>query len=165
MTKKIILGVDPGYGRTGLGLISFDKEELILLNADCIETPSYEEDMGKRLLLLRQKLFIFLEYGKPEVAVMEKLFFSRNVTTAMKVAEARGVILSVFAERNIPVVEYTPNQVKKTVGGDGKIKKTALKHITMDYLKISKIPGPDDVADACAIALCYALNEMKPVVV
>lgn len=154
----IILGIDPGTGRTGYGYIDVDSDYTpSLISCGCITTPK-EETRENRLCILFKKLGKIMDALKPDILAVEQLFFNRNITTAMSVGEARGVILLAAAMRGIPIREYTPLQVKEVLSGYGRASKTEVKEMVKMHLKVDKIKGPDDVADALAIALCHSFS-------
>lgn len=149
-----VLGVDPGLGRTGVAVVDGHTGALHLVHASCLVTPPGLED-AERLHLLSQLITRVLAEHPPAFAAVERLFFSTNRSTAMRVAEARGVLLCALAAAGVPVVEYTPNEVKESVAGFGGARKAQVLRMTMQLLSVSRIEGPDDVADACAIAVCH----------
>jgi len=156
MSKKTnikILGIDPGIGRIGWGLIEKNGSKISPIDYGCIETLAEEA----RLLSLKKRLTDIVKKNKPKMLVVEKIFFSRNVKTAIKVSEARGVILLCAQEYNLDVLEPTPMQVKQLITGFGHATKSDVAQNMARTLKIEKIPKPDDVADALAIALWGAL--------
>ena len=154
----LILGIDPGTGRTGYGFIdSVPNENPRLVLCGCIETPK-DLTSPERLKDLFLKLGKLIEEHKPDVMSVEKLFFNRNITTAMGVCEARGVILLSASLANVPIVEYTPLQVKEVLTGYGRATKNEVKEMVKVHLSLDRIKGPDDVSDAIAIALCHSFS-------
>jgi crossover junction endodeoxyribonuclease RuvC len=149
-----VLGVDPGLGRTGVAVVDGHPGALRLVHASCLQTPSGIDD-AQRLFLLSELVGAVLAEQRPAFAAVERLFFSTNRSTAMRVAEARGVLLCALAGAGIPVAEYTPNEVKESVAGYGAARKPQVLRMTMNLLSVDRIDGPDDVADACAIAVCH----------
>lgn len=149
-----VLGVDPGLGRTGVAIVDGHPGALRLLYATCLQTPAGIDDAA-RLLLLSELIAAVVAEHRPGFAAVERLFFSTNRSTAMRVAEARGVLLCALAAAGIPVAEYTPNEVKESVAGYGAARKPQVLRMTMRLLAVDSIDGPDDVADACAIAVCH----------
>jgi crossover junction endodeoxyribonuclease RuvC len=149
-----VLGVDPGLGRTGVAVVDGHPGALRLVHATCLATPPGIDD-AQRLYLLSQLIAGVVAAHPPSFAAVERLFFSTNRSTAMRVAEARGVLLCALAAAGVPVVEYTPNEVKESVAGFGGARKPQVLRMTMQLLSVTSIPGPDDVADACAIAVCH----------
>ena len=149
-----VLGVDPGLGRTGVAVVDGTPGSLRLVHASCLSTPAGIDDPA-RLLLLSELVGTVLAEHRPAFAAVERLFFSTNRSTAMRVSEARGVLLCALAAAGVPVAEYTPNEVKESVAGNGSAGKPQVLRMTMQLLAVDHIDGPDDVADACAIAVCH----------
>ena len=148
----IILGIDPGLGRTGWGVIDQSHGRLVSKGYGCIETESGLATPIRLLQIFREINRIAEEY-KPDIAALEKLFFNTNVTTAMNVGEARGVIILALARINVSMEEFTPLQVKQAVTGYGKATKEQIQKMIKTLLKMDKIPKPDDAADALAVAI------------
>jgi crossover junction endodeoxyribonuclease RuvC len=149
-----VLGVDPGLGRTGVALVEGRPGTLRLVHVSCIETAALQAD-GARLLLLSRSLAQLAGQLLPDVAAVERLFFSTNRQTAMRVSEARGVILCALAGAGVPVAEYTPNEVKESIAGYGGATKRQVLRMCASLLQVERIDGPDDAADACAAAICH----------
>ena len=152
-----ILGVDPGTATTGFGLINKVGHKLSLLDCGVILT-SKDLEMPNRLKIIYDDLAQLVAQHKPDAIAVEKLFFTNNVTTAMTVSQARGIILLVASQNNVPIAEYTPLQVKMAVTGYGKATKKQVQEMVKKILKLNVIPKPDDAADALAIAICYSNN-------
>lgn len=150
-----ILGIDPGYGITGFGLIEGDRGQFRLLNCGAITTPP-NSDFSWRLGVIYNDMTELLQVAKADAVAIEELFFGQNVTTGIKVAQARGVILLAIQQAGIPVYEYKPMQVKQAVVGYGGATKHQVQDMTKRLLNLPDIPKPDDAADAVAIALCHA---------
>ncbi|MFA6427739.1 MAG: crossover junction endodeoxyribonuclease RuvC [Candidatus Magasanikbacteria bacterium] len=150
--KERILGVDPGFGRTGFGIIEGDRNEWKLVCYGCIETTAIDSFID-RIEQLHTQLTQIIKKFRPTQAAVEDLFFYKNVTTAMKVGQARGVILLTLRQANIPVFECTPLQVKQSLTGYGRAEKGQIQKMVQMILKIKKKISPDDAADALAIAL------------
>lgn len=150
-----ILGIDPGYGITGFGLIESERSSLRLLKCGAITTPP-NSDFNWRLTVIYNDMAELLRLSKPDAIAIEELFFGQNVTTGIKVAQSRGVILLAAAQAGIPVFEYKPMQVKQSVVGYGKATKHQVMDMTKRLLHLDAVPKPDDAADAVAIALCHA---------
>jgi len=150
----LVLGIDPGLHRTGVAVVDGRAGALTLLHAECLEIAAGDSD-ADRLARLFGLLEAVMVVHHPEVASVEKLFFATNRTSAIRVSEARGVALCAIARAGVPVIEYTPMQVKESVAGWGGAEKPQLAKMTMALLDIDHIDGPDDVADACAIAVCH----------
>lgn len=152
--ESIVIGIDPGVARTGYGVLKNGDPFPIPLAFGCIETPSTHRPSRRLLAIYEEILALFDEYA-PDSLAMEDLFFSRNVTSAMRVSEARGVILLAAEQRGIPVAGYTPNQVKLAVTGSGRAGKHQVQEMMRRLLRLQETPRPDDAADGLAIALCH----------
>ena len=150
-----ILGIDPGYGITGFGLIEAERGASQLLRCGAITTPAGTE-FSARLEMIYNDMTQLLQMTKPDAVAIEELFFGHNVTTAIGVAQSRGVILLAVRQAGIPVFEYKPMQVKQAVVGYGNATKHQVMEMTKRLLRLEKSPKPDDAADAVAIALCHA---------
>lgn len=150
-----ILGIDPGYGRTGYGVIETDGNRLRPLEFGLIETDS-QLSMEKRLLQLYDALLQIIDRRQPDSLAVEELFFSRNVTTGIGVSQARGVVLLAAAQSGLPVFEYKPVQVKQAIAGYGKAEKKQIQEMVRVFLSLPNVPKPDDVADALAVAITHA---------
>ena len=148
-----ILGIDPGSGIIGFGLVE-KKSNPRMLDAGVIRTTIGDED-ASRLLELHISMREIIAELKPDVASVEKLFFAQNVTTAMKVSQARGVILLSLAEAGIPIFEYTPLQIKMAMTGYGRATKAQIQEMVRVQLGLKNKPKPDDCADALAAALTH----------
>ena len=149
-----VLGIDPGLARTGVAIIDGRVSDLELIEAITVETVP-QTDVTTRLASLYRQLETFIERHKPDVAAVETLLFSTNRSTAMSVAQARGVILCVLGVTDVECIEYSPNQVKEAVVGYGSARKPQVAAMAKRLLEVDSIPGPDDTADACAIAICH----------
>jgi crossover junction endodeoxyribonuclease RuvC len=150
-----ILGIDPGTGILGFGIIEVAKGKFQLVDGGVIRTPVKEDD-AVRLLTIYEELTDIIANTKPEVMSVEKLFFARNVTTAMTVAQARGVVLLTGKQAGMPIYEYTPMQIKQAITGYGKADKKQMQEMVRVILGLDTIPKPDDAADAIAAALTHA---------
>jgi crossover junction endodeoxyribonuclease RuvC len=156
----LVLGIDPGTAITGYGLVTESPAgQLGTVGYGIIQTPK-EQNPGERLQIIFQKLKEIINLHHPESGSVEKLFFQRNVTTALAVGQARGVALLVLAEFKLPVSEYTPMEVKQAVCGYGGASKNQVQQMVKILLNLDALPKPDDAADALAIAICH-LNSMK----
>ncbi|KKQ27837.1 MAG: Crossover junction endodeoxyribonuclease RuvC [Candidatus Magasanikbacteria bacterium GW2011_GWC2_37_14] len=153
--KERVLGIDPGFGRTGFGVIEKINGVWKVLGYGCIETPK-TDDYSLRLLELSKCLKQIIKKYQPAKAGVEDLFFYNNAKTAIKVGQARGVVLLTLAEANIPVWEFTPLQVKQTITGYGKAEKSAMQKMVQKLFGLTKKITPDDAADALAVALTTA---------
>ncbi|MDD2220481.1 MAG: crossover junction endodeoxyribonuclease RuvC [Clostridia bacterium] len=150
-----ILGFDPGTATTGYGVIEAVGSSLQLLDYGTIRTLS-ATPMPERLAIIYDAACQLIERFSPEQIAVEKLYFNTNVTTGITVAQARGVLLLAAAQRQIPVGEYTPLQVKQAIVGYGKAEKQQIQYMISRLLNIKVTPRPDDAADALAIAVCHS---------
>lgn len=148
---QLILGLDPGLASLGFGCIRIDNESPELLDFGIIQTPA-KTDIGLRLQTIYDDLHQLVTTLKPDLVAIEKLFFYRMGNTIL-VAQARGVILLVLAQHQLPVIEYTPAQIKLALTGYGAADKTAVQEAVARELKLEILPKPDDAADALAVAL------------
>ncbi|MGN1104652.1 MAG: crossover junction endodeoxyribonuclease RuvC [Candidatus Coproplasma sp.] len=152
----IILGIDPGFGTMGYGVIEKkDNGDCIPVDYGVIKTPA-DETFPVRLAILEQGLNKLYDKFNPQEIAIEELFFSKNITTGIQVAEARGVILLSAIKYCGRLYEYTPNQIKQALTGYGKADKVQMMHVVQSLLHLKQIPRPDDAADALAVALCHA---------
>ncbi len=151
-----VLGIDPGFGRTGIGVVMVTRGDAVYVAHTVIETPK-EDTFSNRLVSLRDELRRIIKKYKPDVVAVESLFFQTNVKTAMKVGMARGVALLTIAEMRLPLVELTPNQVKNGITGWGGADKKQVQGMVARLLHLSEIPRPDDAADALALAIIGGL--------
>ena len=149
-----IMGIDPGYALVGLGVIEYVGNRYTPVKYGKIETFAKEE-MSNRLETIFREMQLWIADTKPDVVSIEQLFFNTNTTTAIAVAQARGVILLACQLAGVPVYEYTPLQVKQAVVGYGKAEKMQVQKMVKTLLNLEKIPKPDDVADALAVAICH----------
>lgn len=147
-----VLGVDPGFGRTGLGVVDMKGGNGTHVWHSVIETPA-DHAFIDRLATVRNDVVEAIRRFQPHVACVEALFFQTNAKTAMKVGMARGVILLAIADAGIPLIEVTPNQVKQGVAGWGGADKKQIQSMVARLLNLREIPKPDDAADALAIAI------------
>jgi crossover junction endodeoxyribonuclease RuvC len=150
-----IIGIDPGTGILGFGVIDIAGKKVQLVDAGVIRTPVKEDD-AVRLETIYQELTDIIMNTKPDVMSVEKLFFSRNVTTAMTVSQARGVVLLCARLAQLPIFEYTPQQIKLSITGYGKADKKQMQEMVRVLLGLKEVPKPDDCADALAAALTHA---------
>lgn len=156
-----ILGIDPGIGRTGWGVVDEQAGKVKAVDYSCLETPENSPVPG-RLLTIHQGLQTIIAAHKPDVLAIEELFFNKNVSTALVVGQARGVVLLAAAEMNMPVAVYTPLQVKTALTGYGRAEKNQVGQMVKIVLGLPAIPKPDDTADALAIALTHAFSRKMP---
>ena len=152
--EGITLGIDPGTARLGYGLIRGGMQPK-LIDAGLIETWP-DEPMADRLVTLYEGVQELLNEFKPDVLAVEQLFFARNVTTAITVGQARGVVILAAAQVQVPVAEYTPSEIKQAVTGYGKADKNQIQEMVRMILNLKSVPRPDDAADALAVAICHA---------
>lgn len=156
-----VLGVDPGLARTGVAVVDGRPGALRLVHAECVETDA-TDDGARRLAELFGALETAVRVHAPEAAAVEELFFATNRRSALLVSEARGVVLCVLARAGLDTTAYTPLQVKEAVAGYGAAPKAQVARMTRALLGVEEIPGPDDVADACAIAICHHHRARSP---
>jgi crossover junction endodeoxyribonuclease RuvC len=150
----IVLGIDPGTAATGYGLVKMEGKDLQPIDWGCIKTQA-GMPAGARLQIIYRELEKVIKKCKPDVAVIEELFFSQNAKTALSVGEARGVALLAATDYELEIAEYTPLQVKLSLTGYGRAQKRQIQEMVKNILKLDKLPRPDDAADGLAIALCY----------
>jgi len=151
----LVLGIDPGTATTGYGLVRETPQgSLSVVEYGVISTPAGMSP-EKRLLLLYDRIMEIMLLHRPDEGAVEKLFFSRNVTTAIAVGQARGVVLLALAKHGLEVAEYTPLEVKQAVTGYGGAGKMQVQQLVQAILDLDEIPKPDDAADALAVAVCH----------
>ncbi|HLE52943.1 MAG TPA: crossover junction endodeoxyribonuclease RuvC [Anaerolineales bacterium] len=155
----LVIGIDPGTAITGYGLVREGEDgSLALVDYGAIVTPS-DQPLNLRLLELYRRLKELLLLHRPDSGAVEKLFFARNVRTALAVGQARGVVLLALAETKVPLGEYTPLEVKQAVAGYGKADKNQVQQMVRALLGLAEVPYPDDAADALAIAICHVHSD------
>jgi crossover junction endodeoxyribonuclease RuvC len=150
-----IIGIDPGTGILGFGVIESDGQKNQLVDAGVIRTPVKEDD-AVRLQTIFEELSDIIADTKPTEMAVEKLFFAQNVTTAMTVAQARGVVLLAGQQAGLTIAEYTPLQIKQSLTGYGRAEKKQMQEMVRVLLGLKEVPQPDDCADALAAALVHA---------
>ncbi len=150
----IVIGIDPGLAIVGFGVISTKNGIITPISYGCIRT-SIDNKTPQRLAQIYSEVNSLLDKYNPEVIAVERLFFNTNVTNAMSVSEARGVIFLAAAQKNIPIFEYTPSQVKQAITGSGRADKKQMQEMIKRLLNLDEIPQPDDAADGLSIALCH----------
>lgn len=163
-----VIGIDPGVAIVGFGVVDYELSRLKPIQYGCITTEAHVEP-ALRLQQIFHTAKQLLERYRPDVMAVEKLFFNRNVTTALSVGQARGVLLLAAMECEVAIAEYTPLQVKQAIVGYGQAEKRQVQEMVRMFLKLKQIPKPDDAADALAIAICHAhsaglhskLNEVR----
>ncbi|MFA5854229.1 MAG: crossover junction endodeoxyribonuclease RuvC [Patescibacteria group bacterium] len=153
----IVLGIDPGTARLGFGVLRKEGSRLTHVAHGCLETPK-EMPQPERLSFLHDALSALMTEHQPEHVGVEKLFFQKNVTTAMTVSEARGVALMAAQNGGMSISEFTPMQIKVAVTGYGGADKRQVQEMVKRLLSLKEIPKPDDAADALAIAYCAAVS-------
>ncbi len=161
----VILGIDPGYAIIGYGVVKYENYRFAPLEYGAVTTPAKTE-FSDRLDMIYRGLTSIIQKHSPDAMSIEKLFFNTNTTTAIDVAQARGVILLAAKHNNVPVFEYTPLQVKQSVTGYGRAAKQQVMEMTRQMLNLKSVPKPDDTADALALAICHGygasvLNKLK----
>lgn len=153
-----ILGIDPGTGILGFGIIDVDlKSKAVLVDAGVIRTPPNQAD-SDRLLTIYQELTEIIKESQPDTMAVEKLFFAQNVTTAMSVSQARGVVLLCGKQSGLELYEYTPLQIKQALTGYGRADKQQIQEMVRVVLGLTEVPKPDDCADAIAAAICCSMS-------
>lgn len=155
LERMKILGIDPGTGILGFGIVEAGKGSAQLVDAGVIRTPVHEDD-AVRLQTIYEELTDIITTAKPQLMSVEKLFFARNVTTAITVAQARGVVLLCGRQNNLTIFEYTPLQIKMALTGYGRADKKQIQEMVRIILQLKDVPKPDDCADALAAALTHA---------
>ncbi len=152
----IILGLDPGLATMGFGVIEKQKNDnTVAVDYGVVRTPK-DESLPVRLAMLEEGVTRIIDKFKPDEISIEELFFTKNITTGIPVAHARGVMLLTCQKRCGRLYEYTPNQIKQALTGYGSADKVQMMHVVTSLLHLEKIPRPDDAADALAVALCHA---------
>ena len=152
----IILGLDPGLATMGYGVVEkLKNDSTIAVDYGVVLTPK-EESLPVRLAMLEEGVNKILGKYKPDEIAVEELFFSKNITTGIPVAHARGVMLLTCVKYCGKLYEYTPNQIKQSLTGYGKADKIQMQRVVTSLLRLDRIPRPDDAADALAVALCHA---------
>ena len=152
---RLILGVDPGTAITGYGFIRADIDPIEMIAYGAITTPS-DWEMPRRLAHIYRELTALVAQHHPTDAAVEKLFFSKNVRTALSVGQARGVALLVAEQAHLTMHEYTPTEIKQAVVGYGRADKNQIQQMVKLLLRLDLVPQPDDAADALAVAICHA---------
>jgi crossover junction endodeoxyribonuclease RuvC len=152
-----ILGIDPGTGILGFGVIEAKKGKAQLVDAGVIRTPAKQDD-AIRLQTIFEELTDIIAQTKPTEMAVEKLFFAQNVTTAMTVAQARGVVLLTGQQAGLGIYEYTPLQIKQALTGYGRAEKKQIQEMVRVILDLREVPKPDDCADALAAAITHSMT-------
>jgi crossover junction endodeoxyribonuclease RuvC len=157
----IVLGLDPGTARVGWGVLRSEGQHLECLGYGVIETDKSMRD-SQRLVAIANGVDALIKQHQPELVSVERLFFSKNQTTAMVVSQARGVLLYVAERAGLPIVEFTPQEVKQGLTGYGRAEKSQMQRMVQLLLHLPELPKPDDAADAVAIALIAAQHHSAP---
>ena len=151
-----IIGIDPGTGILGFGVIDFSNSKATMVEAGVIRTRVHQA-LDERLVEIYQAIADIVKDTKPQSMSIEKLFFARNVTTAISVSHARGVVMLAGKQAGLHIAEYTPLQIKQTLTGYGKADKKQVQEMVRIQLGLSEVPKPDDCADALAAAITHGL--------
>lgn len=155
----LVIGIDPGIAITGYGLIKTDRRnEYQCVDFGVITTKAGLPD-AERLSILYSELTEVIHLHRPDTSAVEKLFFQKNVKTAISVGQARGVAMLTLAQANLAVEEYTPNEIKQTVCGYGNAGKRQVQRMVQTLLNLQDLPKPDDAADALAVAICHITHQ------
>lgn len=161
-----ILGIDPGYAIVGYGIVDYEANHFKVVDFGAVTTQAHTP-FDLRLQTIYNGLSCLIEKYKPDAMSIEKLYFNTNTTTAIDVAQARGIIVLAAAQGGLDISEYTPLQVKQSVVGYGRAEKKQVQEMTRLMLNLQSVPKPDDTADALALAICHAhsagslLGQMK----
>ena len=150
----VILGIDPGFAIIGYGVIEKDRD-IKVIDYGVITTPK-EDNITKRLETSYNAMIALIDKFKPDAIAIEELFYFKNQTTIINVAQARGIIVLACAQSKIPIYEYTPLQVKQAITGNGRAEKKQIQYMVTNILGLAKVPKPDDAADALAIAITHS---------
>jgi crossover junction endodeoxyribonuclease RuvC len=156
----LVIGIDPGTARTGYGLVRRLADGGLEPVEFGVFTTSSKQPLAQRLLQLFGELSQLLELHRPDSGAVEKLFFQRNVSSAMSVSHARGVAMLALARHGLQVMEYSPREVKQAIVGYGNAEKRQMQEMTKALLNLPDIPRPDDAADGLAVAICHIHSEM-----
>ena len=156
----IILGIDPGYGLVGYGILEKNGGDIRAVDFGCISTPK-DKKLSERLEIISQCIHILIDKYKPDEMAIEKLFFNKNITTGIPVAQARGVIVLAAQERGIPIYQYTPQNIKMAITGMGNADKKQMQFMVKTILGLKEAPKPDDAADALAVAICHSQTNLQ----
>lgn len=155
----VILGIDPGVAIVGFGIIQIERNKTTVLDYGIISTPK-TDTLPVRLEKIYRGVNELIEKFKPDQIAIEELFFTKNITTGISVAEARGIILLAGCQHQIALYEYTPNQIKQALTGTGRAEKKQVQYMVKAILKLTQIPKPDDAADALAVALTHSQTNL-----
>ncbi len=152
-----IIGIDPGTGILGFGVIEASNGKAKLVDAGVIRTPVKEDD-AVRLQTIFEEITDIIAQTKPQEMAVERLFFAQNVTTAMTVSQARGVVLLAGKQAGLIIYEYTPLQIKQALTGYGRAEKKQIQEMVRVILQLNTVPKPDDCADALAAAITHSMT-------
>ncbi len=158
--ERIVIGVDPGTAITGYGVVGQTNQGAFELLACGVIRTLAHQPMPERLKELYDDFQALLDEFQPDQIAIEKLFFGRNVTTAITVGQARGVLLLAGAQRQLPIAEYTPAEVKQAISGYGNAEKRQMQEMVQRILQLPELPHPDDAADGVAVALCHLQSSL-----
>lgn len=158
--KKIILGIDPGYGRTGWGVIAYENNKATLIQADLIET-SKEASFPERINHIYDQVAQLINLYNPTELAIESIFFFKNAKTVIDVSQARGVVVLAGFQKNLPIFNYTPLQIKQSLIGYGRGDKKQIIQMLAFHLQKQKLPKQDDTCDAIAVALTHAYTNQR----
>lgn len=150
-----ILGIDPGTATVGYGIIDEIDGQLSVVDFGVIQTRPKDGDAAARLQIIYEATIKLLDTYQPNAAAVEELFFGRNISTAITVGQARGVLLLALANSRIPIAEYSPPKIKEAVSGYGNASKEQVQYMVQNLLNLDQIPKPDDAADGLAVALTH----------
>lgn len=150
----IAIGIDPGTALCGFGIVRATGDDYELVTCGAISTPA-KTPLAERLVKIHADLTSLIREYQPDEAAIEKLFFARNITTALSVGHARGVAMLAVAQAGLAFAEYTPNEIKQAVSGYGGADKHQMQQMVKMLLRLDEVPKPDDAADAVAIAICH----------
>ncbi len=153
-----ILGIDPGFAIVGWGVVEYSGSKFKTIAYGSIQTPAGMR-IEERLFQIQKQLNFLFDTYHPDAMAVEELFFNNNITTGIRVAEARGVILVAAEAHGVPIAEYTPSQIKQAVVGYGKAEKKQIIAMVTMLLGLKEPPKPDDTADALAVAICHAHSD------
>ena len=151
---KVVMGIDPGYARLGWGIVRQVGNRCEMVDVGCIETPKSEE-LPQRLAIIDGELLKIIEKHKPDDIAIEELFFTKNVTTGLQVAHARGIIMLRAVHHSGRIFQYKPNQIKQATTGVGNADKKQVQEMVKRILGLSEVVKPDDAADALAVAITH----------
>lgn len=154
----IILGIDPGSINCGFGILQVEKRRIVAAGCDVVKVkPNLK--LADRLVIIHKKICEVIEEYKPDIAVVESIFYGKNIQSAFTLGHARGAILLALAQAEVPIVEYSPREIKKSVVGNGSATKEQVQFMVQKILKLSQAPKNHDAADALAATLCYFNKE------